>query len=225
MNELAEDTQSTDSINVVIVDDEKFVRGALRTYLSQTTDLVVVGEGENGEDAIRLTKEYSPDVLLIDLQMPVMDGVTAIRHVVAQSPDIGVLVVTGHISDVHLRAALLAGAGGYVVKDAEPERIVAAVRDVYAGDCPIDPAVAHLLIEDLRGSRPAARTESSIELTGREEEVLKLLCDGRSNSEIAAELYLSESTVKYHLVRLGRKFATRDRLQLVVTALRSGLIA
>lgn len=225
MNELAEDTQSTDSINVVIVDDEKFVRGALRTYLSQTKDLVVVGEGENGEDAIRLTQEHAPDVLLIDLQMPVMDGVTAIRHVVAQNPDIGVLVVTGHISDVHLRAALLAGAGGYVVKDAEPERIVAAVRDVHAGDCPIDPAVAHLLIEDLRGSRPATRTESSIELTGREEEVLKLLCDGRSNSEIAAELYLSESTVKYHLVRLGRKFSTRDRLQLVVTALRSGLIA
>ncbi|MDD0859556.1 response regulator transcription factor [Arthrobacter alpinus] len=112
-----------------------------------------------------------------------------------------------------------------MVKDAEPERIVAAVRDVYAGDCPIDPAVAHLLIEDLRGSRPATRAETSIELTGREEEVLKLLCDGRSNSEIAAELYLSESTVKYHLVRLGRKFSTRDRLQLVVTALRSGLVA
>lgn len=225
MNELAEDTQSTDSINVVIVDDEKFVRGALRTYLSQTKDLVVVGEGENGEDAIRLVQEHSPDVLLIDLQMPVMDGVTAIRNIVAQNPEIGILVVTGHISDVHLRAALLAGAGGYVVKDAEPERIVAAVRDVHAGDCPIDPAVAHLLIEDLRGSRPPTRTETSIELTGREEEVLKLLCDGRSNSEIAAELYLSESTVKYHLVRLGRKFSTRDRLQLVVTALRSGLVA
>ena len=225
MSELAEATQSIDSINVVIVDDEKFVRGALRTYLSQTKDLVVVGEGENGEDAIRLAQEHSPDVLLIDLQMPVMDGVTAIRNVVAQNPEIGILVVTGHISDVHLRAALLAGAGGYVVKDAEPERIVAAVRDVFAGDCPIDPAVAHLLIEDLRGSRPVTRTESSIELTGREEEVLKLLCDGRSNSEIAAELYLSESTVKYHLVRLGRKFSTRDRLQLVVTALRSGLVA
>lgn len=218
-------TEAGETIEIVIVDDEKFVRGALRTYLSQTKDLAVVGEGENGEDAIRLAKECRPDVMLIDLQMPVMDGVTAIRHIVAQNPEIGILVVTGHISDVHLKAALLAGAGGYVVKDAEPERIVAAVRDVHAGDCPIDPAVAHLLIEDLRGSRPATRAETSIELTGREEEVLKLLCDGRSNSEIAAELYLSESTVKYHLVRLGRKFSTRDRLQLVVTALRSGLVA
>ncbi len=218
-------TEADETIDIVIVDDEKFVRGALRTYLSQAKDLAVVGEGENGEDAIRLAQDCKPDVLLIDLQMPVMDGVTAIRHIVAQNPEIGILVVTGHISDVHLRAALLAGAGGYVVKDAEPERIVAAVRDVYAGDCPIDPAVAHLLIEDLRGSRPATRAETSIELTGREEEVLKLLCDGRSNSEIAAELYLSESTVKYHLVRLGRKFSTRDRLQLVVTALRSGLVA
>lgn len=217
--------EAGETIEIVIVDDEKFVRGALRTYLSQTKDLAVVGEGENGEDAIRLAKECRPDVMLIDLQMPVMDGVTAIRHIVAQNPEIGILVVTGHISDVHLKAALLAGAGGYVVKDAEPERIVAAVRDVHAGDCPIDPAVAHLLIEDLRGSRSATRAETSIELTGREEEVLKLLCDGRSNSEIAAELYLSESTVKYHLVRLGRKFSTRDRLQLVVTALRSGLVA
>ena len=218
-------TEAGETIEIVIVDDEKFVRGALRTYLSQAKDLAVVGEGENGEDAIHLAKECRPDVMLIDLQMPVMDGVTAIRHIVAENPEIGILVVTGHISDVHLRAALLAGAGGYVVKDAEPERIVAAVRDVHAGDCPIDPAVAHLLIEDLRGSRPATRAETSIELTGREEEVLKLLCDGRSNSEIAAELYLSESTVKYHLVRLGRKFSTRDRLQLVVTALRSGLVA
>ncbi|WP_315914529.1 response regulator transcription factor [Arthrobacter sp. lap29] len=213
------------TIEIVIVDDEKFVRGALRTYLSQTKDLVVVAEGENGEDAIRLAREHRPDVMLIDLQMPVMDGVTAIRHIVAQNQEIGILVVTGHISDIHLKAALLAGAGGYVVKDAEPERIVAAVRDVHAGDCPIDPAVAHLLIEDLRGSRPVTRGDQNIELTEREEEVLKLLCDGRSNSEIAAELYLSESTVKYHLVRLGRKFSTRDRLQLVVTALRSGLVS
>lgn len=221
MTELLEDGRT---IEIVVVDDEKFVRGALRTYLSQTEDLVVVGEGENGEDAIRLVKEHNPDVLLIDLQMPVMDGVTAIRQIVAQNPDIGILVVTGHISDIHLKAALLAGAGGYVVKDAEPERIVSAVRDVHAGDCPIDPAVAHLLVEDLRGSRPSAWGEQAIELTGREEEVLKLLCDGRSNNEIAAELFLSESTVKYHLVRLGRKFSTRDRLQLVVTALRSGLV-
>ena len=213
------------TIEIVIVDDEKFVRGALRTYLSQTKDLVVVAEGENGEDAIRLAQEHRPDVMLIDLQMPVMDGVTAIRHIVAQNQEIGILVVTGHISDIHLKAALLAGAGGYVVKDAEPERIVAAVRDVHAGDCPIDPAVAHLLIEDLPGSRPVTRGDQNIELTEREEEVLKLLCDGRSNSEIAAELYLSESTVKYHLVRLGRKFSTRDRLQLVVTALRSGLVS
>lgn len=212
-------------IDVVIVDDEKFVRGALRTYLSQTADLAVVGEGENGEEAIQLAQEHRPDVMLIDLQMPVMDGVTAIRHIVAQNPEIGILVVTGHISDIHLKAALLAGASGYVVKDAEPERIVAAVRDVHGGDCPIDPAVAHLLVEDLRGSRPGARSDQAVELSDREEEVLKLLCEGLNNSEIAAELHLSESTVKYHLVRLGRKFATRDRLQLVVTALRSGLVA
>lgn len=214
----------TKQINVVIVDDEKFVRGALRTYLSQTEDVVVVAEGENGQEAIALVREHHPDVLIIDVQMPVMDGVAAIRHIVAEMPEIRILVVTGHVSDIYLKAALIAGASGYVVKDAEPGRIVAAVREVDAGDCPIDPAVAHLLVEDLRGSRPAPGPEAAVDLSEREENVLKLLCDGLSNSEIAASLFLSESTVKYHLVRLGRKFQTRDRLQLVITALRSGLV-
>lgn len=214
----------TDQINVVIVDDEKFVRGALRTYLAQTDDVVVVDEGENGEDAIELARKHNPDVMIIDVQMPVMDGVEAIRHIVAEIPQIRILVVTGHISDVYLKAALLAGASGYVVKDAEPERIVSAVREVHAGDCPIDPAVTHLLVEDLRGSQPTAGADGEIDLSEREHHVLKLLCQGLSNNEIAAALFLSESTVKYHLVRLGRKFSTRDRLQLVITALRSGLV-
>ena len=213
-----------EQISVVIVDDEKFVRGALRTYLSQTADVVVIAEGENGQEAIDLVRKHRPDVLIIDVQMPVMDGVAAIGHIVAEFPEIRILVVTGHISDVYLKAALIAGASGYVVKDAEPGRIVTAVREVNAGDCPIDPAVAHLLVEDIRGSRPAAGQGPVIELSDREENVLKLLCEGLSNSEIAAALFLSESTVKYHLVRLGRKFNTRDRLQLVVTALRSGLV-
>lgn len=214
----------TEQINVVIVDDEKFVRGALRTYLSQTQDVVVIAEGENGQEAIDLVRQHRPDVLIIDVQMPVMDGVAAIRHIVAEFPETRILVVTGHISDVYLKAALIAGASGYVVKDAEPGRIVTAVREVNAGDCPIDPAVAHLLVADIRGNRPAAGPDTTTELSEREENVLKLLCEGLSNSEIAAALFLSESTVKYHLVRLGRKFNTRDRLQLVVTALRSGLV-
>ena len=213
------------TIDVVIVDDEKFVRGALRTYLSQVPDIIVVAEGENGADAIRLAHEIRPQVMLIDIQMPVMDGITAIRQIVAEIPEIRILVVTGHISDVYLKAALIAGASGYVVKDAEPERIVTAVREVHAGDCPIDPAVTHVLVEDVRKTLPVARPPSTIELSDREEDVLKLLCEGRSNSEIASSLYLSESTVKYHLVRLGRKFETRDRLQLVITALRSGVVS
>ncbi|WP_146070223.1 response regulator transcription factor [Arthrobacter sp. GMC3] len=220
----AEPTEA-ETINVVIVDDEKFVRGALRTYLTQTTDVVVIGEGESGVDAIRLVRELHPQVLLIDIQMPVMDGITAIGHIVEEFPEIRILVVTGHVEDGHLKAALMAGASGYVVKDAEPERIIAAVREVHAGECPIDPAVTHLLVEDVRQSRPAKPDHPGVELSEREEGVLKLLCEGRSNSEIASALYLSESTVKYHLVRLGRKFEARDRLQLVITALRSGVVA
>lgn len=217
--------EASEPISVVIVDDERFVRGALRTYLSQAPDLVVMDEGENGADAVRLAQELHPDVMLIDIQMPVMDGIAAIRQIVAEIPEIRILVVTGHISDVYLKAALIAGASGYVVKDAEPERIVAAVREVHAGDCPIDPAVTHLLVADVRRSRPATRVELAVELSDREEDVLKLLCEGRSNSEIASSLFLSESTVKYHLVRLGRKFQARDRLQLVITALRTGVVA
>lgn len=213
-----------ETINVVIVDDEKFVRGALRTYLSQVSDILVVAEGENGADAIRLAHEVHPDVILIDIQMPVMDGIAAIRQIVADMPEIRILVVTGHISDIYLKAALIAGASGYVVKDAEPERIVTAVREVHAGDCPIDPAVTHVLVDDIRKTLPKTKQTPSIELSDREEDVLKLLCEGQSNSEIASALYLSESTVKYHLVRLGRKFSARDRLQLVITALRTGVV-
>ncbi len=216
---------TTKSIDVVIVDDEKFVRGALRTYLSQATDVSVVAEGENGAQAVRLAHEHHPDVMLIDIQMPVMDGIAAIRRIVAELPEVRILVVTGHISDVYLKSALIAGASGYVVKDAKPERIVAAVREVHAGECPIDPGVTHLLVADVRKSLPATRQRSAIELSEREEDVLKLLCEGQSNSEIAAALHLSESTVKYHLVRLGRKFSARDRLQIVITALRTGVIA
>lgn len=213
-----------DTIDVVIVDDEKFVRGALRTYLSQVPDIVVLAEGENGADAVRLAHEIRPQVMLIDIQMPVMDGITAIRQIVAELPEIRILVVTGHISDIYLKAALIAGASGYVVKDAEPERIVTAVREVHAGDCPIDPAVTHVLVDDIRKTLPEGRQAAKVELSDREEDVLKLLCEGRSNSEIASALYLSESTVKYHLVRLGRKFSARDRLQLVITALRTGVV-
>ena len=215
---------ATETINVVIVDDEKFVRGALRTYLSQVSDILVVAEGENGADAIRLAHEVHPDVILIDIQMPVMDGIAATRQIVADMPEIRILVVTGHISDIYLKAALIAGASGYVVKDAEPERIVTAVREVHAGDCPIDPAVTHVLVDDIRKTLPKTKQTPSIELSDREEDVLKLLCEGQSNSEIASALYLSESTVKYHLVRLGRKFSARDRLQLVITALRTGVV-
>ncbi|WP_207343670.1 response regulator transcription factor [Arthrobacter sp. E3] len=215
---------ATETISVIIVDDEKFVRGALRTYLSQAWDISVVAEGENGADAVRLAHEVHPDVILIDIQMPVMDGIAAIRQIVVELPEIRILVVTGHISDIYLKAALIAGASGYVVKDAEPERIVTAVREVHAGDCPIDPAVTHVLVDDIRKTLPESRKPAAIELSDREADVLKLLCDGQSNSEIASALYLSESTVKYHLVRLGRKFSARDRLQLVIIALRTGVV-
>lgn len=209
-------------LKVVIVDDEKFIRRALRVYLGQAADIEVLAEGESGEDAVQLARTHQPDVLLMDLQMPGMDGIEATRRILEASPDARILVVTGHVAASFLMPALLAGASGYVVKDAEPEEIVAAVREVHGGGCPIDPSVAHQLVDEVRNSaRRTSRAAAAVELTARESDVLKLLCQGRSNREIAGSLYLSEPTVKFHLTRLMRKFAARDRVQLVVAALSS----
>lgn len=215
--------KNNESIRVIIVDDEKLIRRALRTYLARTTDILVVGEGENGEEALLLVQEHHPDVVLMDIQMPVMDGVTSVRQIVEQVPEVRILMVTGHVTDNYLKSALLAGASGYVVKDAEPDEVIAAVREVFAGGCPLDPAVTHHLLAEIRQNHLLApiSNEPITALTDREQEVLKFLCCGMSNSEIAATLYLSESAVKQHLSSMCRKYSVRDRLQLAIAVMRS----
>lgn len=210
-------------ITVGIVDDEAFVRNALRTYLGVENDIEVVGEAADGTTALQLVARHSPDVLLLDLQLPDFDGIEVTRRLMARQEPTRVVVVTAHLSDRYVVPALLAGASGYIVKDAEPSRVVGAIREVLGGDLCVDPRTTRYLIEAAGRAAPSA-THGDIHITDRERQVLDELCAGSSNSEMARRLFLSESMIKYYLANLMRKFGSRDRVQLVVAAFRSGLV-
>lgn len=210
-------------ISVGIVDDEKFARQALQAYLSTEDDIDVVATAENGAGALELVRDRQPDVLLLDLQMPDLDGIEVTRRIIDMDVATRVIVVTAHISDRYVTPALVAGASGYVVKDSEPQRVINAVHEVMEGGCSIDPQITRHLVEAVgRGS--SATDPREVDLSDREQEVLSELCSGHSNSEIAATLFLSESTVKYYLANLMQKFDSRDRVQLVVKAFRTGAV-
>ncbi len=211
-------------IAVGIVDDEAFVRSALRVYLSNTEDIEVIGEAAGGTEAISMVENSNPDVLLLDLQMPDLDGVEVTRRLREKGFTTRIVVVTAHVDDQYVTPALLAGASGYIVKDSEPQKIVQSVRDVTRGELVIDPQVIRYLIDAASRSNPAKNMGVSA-VTEREKQVLQELCAGSSNSEMASHLFLSESTIKYYLSNLMRKFDSRDRVQLIVSAFRAGLVA
>ncbi len=211
-------------IAVGIVDDEAFVRSALRVYLSNTEDIEVIGEAAGGTEAISMVENSNPDVLLLDLQMPDLDGVEVTRRLREKGVTTRIVVVTAHVDDQYVTPALLAGASGYIVKDSEPQKIVQSVRDVTRGELVIDPQVIRYLIDAASRSNPAKNMGVSA-VTEREKQVLQELCAGSSNSEMASHLFLSESTIKYYLSNLMRKFDSRDRVQLIVSAFRAGLVA
>ncbi|MBW3086133.1 Transcriptional regulatory protein DegU [Austwickia sp. TVS 96-490-7B] len=209
-------------ITAVVADDEAFVRNALRTYLSADGDIEVVAEAIDGRDALDQVAAHDPDVLLLDLQMPDLDGIEVTRQLRARQCRTRVLVVTAHLSDRYVAPALLAGASGYLVKDCVPRRILQAVRDVAEEELSIDPQVTRYLIET--AGRMTPPPHHSVELTDRERQVLEKLCTGLSNKEMADELMLAESTIKYYLSGLMQKFDSRDRVQLVISAFRSGVV-
>lgn len=211
-------------IAVGIVDDEAFVRSALREYLSNAEDIEVIGEAAGGTEAISMVENSNPDVLLLDLQMPDLDGVEVTRRLREKGFTTRIVVVTAHVDDQYVTPALLAGASGYIVKDSEPQKIVQSVRDVTRGELVIDPQVIRYLIDAASRSNPAKNMGVSA-VTEREKQVLQELCAGSSNSEMASHLFLSESTIKYYLSNLMRKFDSRDRVQLIVSAFRAGLVA
>ncbi|MFJ2738865.1 response regulator [Streptomyces sp. NPDC087440] len=214
------------SVRIVLADDQPLVRSGLRLVMAEHVGLEVVGEAATGAEAVRLTSELSPDVVVMDIRMPGMDGIEATRLITAGPTTARVLVLTTFDEDEHVYGALRAGASGFVVKDMALNDILAAIRVVAAGDALIAPGVTRRLIADFAArTEPARRAPRPPDgLTGREREVLTLVGLGRSNTEIAEELFISVTTAKTHVSRLFTKLDARDRVQLVITAYELGLV-
>jgi DNA-binding NarL/FixJ family response regulator len=214
---------AAEKIRVFLVDDHAMVRAGLIGYLEMVEDIIVVGEADNGQGALdRIAvlepTDALPDVVLMDLLMPKMDGIEATRQLKARWPDIEVVVVTSFLEEAKVRAALEAGAAGYLLKDAEADEVARAIRAAAVGECHLDPAVAKLLAATLRAPRPAVDT-----LTAREREVLTLIASGASNRLIAQELGVSERTARTHMSNILAKLQLSSRTQAALWAVREGL--
>lgn len=217
------------NVRVLLVDDEAMVRAGLRLVLESEPDIEVVGEASDGITALAAARQLRPDVVLIDIQMPRLDGLAATRQLLAEDPDIKVVVLTTFNDNAYVREALRLGASGFLLKVAPPERLAEAVRLAARGDALLDPLVTRGVIEAFAGvpDPDAAPPEPPRELallTARELEVLQLLGQGKSNAEIAEEFVLGEATVKTHVTRVLAKLQLRDRVQAVVFAYENGLV-
>jgi DNA-binding NarL/FixJ family response regulator len=212
-------------IRVLIADDERLVRAGFRRILDDERDIQVVAEAADGEEAIARAAEYRPDVVLMDMRMPIVNGIAATRRIVTDERAPRVLVLTTFDLDEYVYSALQAGASGFLLKDAPEEQLLAAIRVVSAGGALFSPAVTRRLIDEFSRRREVTERTTSIEaLTPRENEVLVLVARGLSNAEIATELVLSEHTAKTHVARILGKLGLRDRAQAVVVAYESGLV-
>ena len=214
------------TIRVLVADDQALVRGGFRMILESQKDIAVVGEAGTGREAIMRARELDPDVILMDIRMPDLDGLEATRQLLAGDGDPRVLIVTTFDADEYVYAAMKAGASGFVLKDLRPEQLAEAVRVVATGESLLAPAITRRLVEQVvRRPPPGSARPPELEmLTGRELDVLRLVARGRSNAEIAQELFLSEATVKTHLTHILTKLRLRDRVQAVVVAYESGLV-
>ena len=212
-------------ISVVLADDQELVRSGFRLMLDLAEGIEVVGEASDGREAVRVASELRPDVVLMDVRMPLLDGIEATLRLRRSAVPSRVLVLTTFDLDEYVYAALQAGASGFLLKDVPREQLVTAVRTVARGESMLAPAITQRLIEKFVARAPGARVSPSVEeLSVRELEVLRLLARGLSNAEIAAELVLGEATVKTHVARILRKLDLRDRVQAVVYAYESGLV-
>ena len=214
------------AVRVLLVDDQALVRAGFRMILDAETDIEIVAEAGDGLEALELADRYTVDVALMDIRMPNLDGIDATRRLLERSPQTKVLMLTTFDLNEYVYEALRAGASGFLLKDAPPERLVEAIRIVATGDALLAPAITRRVIEEYV-RRPLARDGLPPEveqLTAREVEVLRLVARGQSNAEIAKELFLGETTVKTHVARILQKLDLRDRVQAVVFAYESGLV-
>ena len=214
-------------ITTFIADDQAMVRQGFGALLSAQPDISVVGDAANGRDAVRLVQSLSPDVVLMDVRMPELNGLDAAREILARDTNTKVLMLTTFDVDDYVYAALRAGASGFLLKDAPADELVRAVRVVAAGDALLAPSITRRMIADLvsRHAAPRRSADELARLTPRETEVLELLARGMSNAEIAAGLFVSEERVKTHVGKVFSKLGLRDRAQAVVIAYETGLVS
>lgn len=212
-------------IRILVADDQPLVRAGIRRVIESDSTLKVVGEADDGHEAVALTRALRPDIVLMDIRMPILDGIEATMRIVKEGATSRVVILTTFGLDEYVLGALRAGASGFVLKEAPPEEILDAIHIVASGDALIAPAVTRMVIEEL-GQRPV-RAELAGKLDGltpREREVLGLVAKGMSNAEIAAALVVGEGTVKTHVAHLLAKLGVRDRVQAVVFAYESGAV-
>lgn len=220
------------SIGVLIADDEELIRQALRWVINAAIDVSVLGEARDGAEAIEASARLVPDVVLMDLRMPGVSGLEAIGRIRSAQPSVKTLVVSTFAEEHNIVMALRAGANGFIVKDSSPDIVLDSIRDVHRGEVVLSPSIAHEVVESIRGiSTKVERLTSylygdqSTTLTARELSIVRLLAEGLSNAEIGSRLHLSESTVKANLRRIMRKWAARDRIQVLIRAIKEGIVS
>jgi two-component system, NarL family, response regulator LiaR len=213
----------TEPISILIVDDHEVVRKGIRSYLDTLAEYSVVGEASTGEEAIHIVEEFIPDVVLMDLIMPGMDGVETTRRIKKISPRTQVVVLTSFHEDSHIFPALKAGATSYILKDMKMEKLVESLKRAVAGEVTLHPLVAKRVLQNFQGDDPEEQPLYA-ELTDREQEVLRLIANGLSNSEIAGKLVISENTVKGHVSNILSKLHLADRTQVAVFAWQKGIV-
>jgi NarL family two-component system response regulator LiaR len=212
---------SVPAIRIVVADDHAIIRKGIRAMVEVVPDIELVGEATNGWEAVFQAREHRPDVILMDLVMPEMDGIEAIRHIVARQPEARILVLTSFATDDKVFPAIKAGAMGYLLKDSEPREVVRAIHQVYRGESSLHPRIARKLMREL--SQADKRPQTTDPLTEREVEVLRLVAQGKSNQRIADELVITEGTVRVHVSSILSKLHLASRTQATLYALREGL--
>lgn len=207
-------------IRLILADDHHIVRKGLVLFLCTHKDIEIIGEAENGLIAIELAKTLNPDIILMDLSMPILDGIEATKAILAENPEAKIMILTSFSDKDHVIPALEAGASGYQFKDSDPDQLVTAIRSLYQGEKQLDPKVTSSLLTYLQGQKEHSPIQ---ELTKREKEVLKEITLGKSNKEIAAALFITEKTVKTHISNILSKLCLQDRTQAALYAVRNGL--